>query len=38
MQGLVDKRDSDALSNNIHDFQNKNLNMWLESSVDSPFE
>lgn len=35
MQGLVDKRDSDALSNNIHDFQNKNLNMWLESSVDS---
>lgn len=35
MQGLLDKRDSDALSNNIHDFQNKNLNMWLEASINS---
>lgn len=35
MQGLVDKRDSDMLSNNIGDFQNKNLNMWLQESSDS---
>ena len=35
MNGLTDKRDSDALSGTINDFQNKNLNLWLEQSVDS---
>lgn len=35
MNGLTDKRDSDALSGTINDFQNKNLNLWLEQSADS---
>jgi phage terminase large subunit-like protein len=35
MQGLTDKRDSDELSSNIGDFQNKNLNMWLQEAQDS---
>lgn len=35
MQGLMDKRDSDLLSGTVGDFQNKNLNMWLQESIDS---
>lgn len=35
MQGLVDKRDSDMLSGNIADFQNKNMNLWLQQKADS---
>ncbi|MDI6503002.1 terminase large subunit [Leuconostoc suionicum] len=35
LQGLVDKRDSDLLAGTISDFQNKNLNMWLQESTNS---
>ncbi|MFT8867929.1 terminase large subunit [Liquorilactobacillus nagelii] len=35
MQGLQDKRDSDMLSGNVSDFQNKNLNIWLQESTNS---
>lgn len=35
MQGLTDKRDSDMLAGMISDFQNKNLNMWLQESTNS---
>lgn len=35
MQGLIDKRDNDALTGATHDFQCKNLNMWLTSDVNS---
>lgn len=35
MQGLIDKRDSDMLAGTISDFQNKNLNMWLQESTNS---
>lgn len=35
LNGLTDKRDSDALSGTLNDFQNKNLNLWLEQSTDS---
>lgn len=35
MQGLMDKRDSDLLAGTISDFQNKNLNMWLQESTNS---
>ncbi|WP_419154294.1 terminase large subunit [Weissella viridescens] len=35
MQGLKDKRDSDMLSGSIGDFQNKNMNLWLQQSADS---
>lgn len=35
MQGLTDKRDSDMLTGNISDFQNKNLNLWLQESTSS---
>ncbi|MDN3983926.1 terminase large subunit [Lactiplantibacillus plantarum] len=35
LNGLTDKRDSDALSGTLNDFQNKNLNLWLEQSADS---
>jgi len=35
MDGLLDKRDSDALSGTLGDFQNKNLNMWLQQSANS---
>lgn len=34
-QGLLDKRDSDLLAGTISDFQNKNLNMWLQESTNS---
>lgn len=35
IQGLKDKRDSDMLTGNIADFQNKNLNLWLQESTSS---
>lgn len=35
MDGLQDKRNSDALSGTLNDFQNKNLNLWLQQSVNS---
>ncbi|MGK9299604.1 terminase large subunit [Melissococcus plutonius] len=35
MQGLLDKRDSDMLTGTLNDFQNKNLNLWLQESTDS---
>lgn len=35
MAGLTDKRDSDSLSGTLSDFQNKNLNMWLQESTNS---
>lgn len=35
ISGLTDKRDSDALSGTISDFQNKNLNMWLQESTNA---
>jgi phage terminase large subunit-like protein len=35
LSGLRDKRDSDMLSGVISDFQNKNLNLWLQESTDS---
>lgn len=35
LQGLTDKRDSDLLAGTISDFQNKNLNMWLQESTNS---
>ena len=35
LQGLTDKRDSDLLAGTINDFQNKNLNMWLQESTNS---
>lgn len=35
MPGLLDKRDSDALSGTLSDFQNKNMNMWLQQSTNS---
>lgn len=35
LQGLTDKRDSDLLAGTIGDFQNKNLNMWLQESTNS---
>lgn len=35
MQGLQDKRDSDLLAGTLNDFQNKNLNMWLQESTNS---
>ncbi|TLQ03640.1 terminase large subunit [Pediococcus stilesii] len=33
--GLTDKRDSDLLSGTLSDFQNKNLNMWLQEATNS---
>lgn len=35
MQGLQDKRDSDMLAGTVGDFQNKNLNMWLQEATNS---
>lgn len=35
LQGLTDKRDSDLLAGTISDFQNKNLNMWLQEATNS---
>lgn len=35
ISGLRDKRDADSLSGTLSDFQNKNLNMWLQESTNS---
>lgn len=35
MNGLMDKRDSDMLSGTLNDFQNKNLNLWLQEAANS---
>ncbi|WP_203617826.1 terminase large subunit [Fructobacillus tropaeoli] len=35
ISGLTDERNSNALSGTISDFQNKNLNMWLQESTNS---
>lgn len=35
LSGLKDKRDSDMLSGAISDFQNKNLNVWLQESTNA---
>lgn len=35
IQGLVSERDSLALDGDLVDFQNKNLNLWLQQSVKS---
>lgn len=35
MQGLKEKRDTDALTGKLDDFQNKNMNMWLQEAVDA---
>ncbi|WP_282803978.1 terminase large subunit [Secundilactobacillus kimchicus] len=35
MNGLLDKRDSDLLSGTLSDFQNKNLNLWLQEAANS---
>ena len=35
MQGLQDKRDSDMLAGTVDDFQNKNLNLWLQEATNS---
>lgn len=35
MQGLRDKRDSDMLAGTVDDFQNKNLNLWLQEATNS---
>ena len=35
MQGLQDKRDADMLAGTVDDFQNKNLNLWLQEATNS---
>ncbi|MEE6717025.1 terminase large subunit [Schleiferilactobacillus harbinensis] len=35
MSGLKDKRANDLMAGSIDDFQNKNMNMWLQESQDS---
>lgn len=35
LEGLRDKRDSDMLAGTIDDFQNKNLNLWLQEATNS---
>lgn len=35
MQGLRDKRDADMLAGTVGDFQNKNLNLWLQEATNS---
>lgn len=35
LSGLKDKRDNDLLTGNISDFENKNLNLWLQNSAAS---
>ena len=35
MDGLRDKRDSDMLAGTIDDFQNKNLNLWLQEATNA---
>ncbi|WP_323064236.1 terminase large subunit [Limosilactobacillus reuteri] len=35
MNGLLDKRDSDMMAGTVDDFQNKNLNLWLQEATNS---
>ena len=35
LNGLRDKRDSDMLAGTVDDFQNKNLNLWLQEATNS---
>lgn len=35
LSGLTSKRDSDSLTGELADFQNKNLNIWLQESTNS---
>lgn len=35
LDGLRDKRDSDMLAGTVDDFQNKNLNLWLQEATNS---
>lgn len=35
MNGLTDKRDADLLNGTVSDFQNKNLNMWLQEATNA---
>ena len=35
MDGLRDKRDADMLAGTIDDFQNKNLNLWLQEATNA---
>lgn len=35
LAGLVDERDRKALEGNLYKFQNKNLNMWLKTAVNT---
>lgn len=35
LRGLRDKRDSDMLAGTVDDFQNKNLNLWLQEATNS---
>lgn len=35
LSGLTDKRDLDLLSGTVDDFQNKNLNLWLQEALNS---
>lgn len=35
MQGLLDTRDRKLLAGRVSDFQNKNLNLWLQETADS---
>lgn len=35
LDGLRDKRDADMLAGTIDDFQNKNLNLWLQEATNS---
>lgn len=35
MAGLMDKRDADLLAGTVDDFQNKNLNLWLQEATNS---
>ncbi|MDA5386516.1 terminase large subunit [Loigolactobacillus backii] len=35
LTGLTSKRDSDSMTGELNDFQNKNLNLWLQESTNS---
>lgn len=35
LKGLIDERDSHAMSGTLSDFQNKNMNMWLQEATNS---
>ena len=35
LDGLRDKRDADMLAGTVDDFQNKNLNLWLQEATNS---